>query len=239
VPVIAHLEQVVKRYDGRDVLRVSALDVQYGETLAVVGPSGAGKSTLLRLLCLLEAPDAGTLTIDGLLVSAAAPLALRRRITLCFQRPQLLDRSVRDNVVLGLTLRGERDARLVDALLAQLGLSKLACVNVRRISSGEAQRVALARALVLKPALLLLDEPTANLDPVNIALIEAAVADLRRQHGTAVVWVTHNLAQARRVAERVAFVLDGTLVDTTTVTAFFDSPADQRTTAFVNGDMVW
>ena len=237
--VFAHLEHISKRYGGREVLRVPALDILRGEVLAVVGPSGAGKSTLLRLLCLLEAPDAGVLTLEGERVTTPAPLAIRRRVTLCFQRPQLLDRSVCDNVRLALQIHGARDDAAVDALLDLLGLSALARANARQISSGEAQRVALARALVLKPALLLLDEPTANLDPANVALIERAVAGLRARHGATVVWVTHNLAQARRVAGRVAFVLDGTLVDTTTVAAFFDSPTDPRCAAFVRGDMVW
>jgi tungstate transport system ATP-binding protein len=237
--VLCRLDAVSKRYGAREVLRVPALEIRRGETLALVGPSGSGKSTLLRLLCLLEAPDAGALVFAGVPAGFPAPLALRRRVTLCFQRPLLLDRSVRDNVRLALQLRSRSDDTVVDALLDKLGLMPLARANARTLSGGEAQRVALARALVIAPDLLLLDEPTANLDPVNVALIERVAAEACAAHGATVVWVTHNLGQARRVADRVAFLLEGDLIEVTAAASFFDAPVDARAAAFVRGDMVW
>lgn len=229
-------------YGGREVLRIPRLEINAGEILAVVGPSGAGKSTLLRLLNFLEAPTRGQVIFDGHEFSAdrQMPLTVRRRVTTVSQRPMLLNRSVQANVEYGLRLRGHR-ANVPAALAAieQVGLLGLTRQPALTLSGGEAQRVALARALVLRPAVLLLDEPTANLDPYNVALIENTVRDLNRQHHTTLVLVTHNLFQAQRLAQRVAFLLDGTLVELARADRFFQTPQDPRTAAFVRGDMVY
>ena len=239
---IYNLQSVTKRYGERLVLDVPELSIHAGEMLALVGPSGAGKSTLLRLLNFLEPWDSGTITCDGQRFTHpdAVPLALRRQITTVFQRPLLLSDSVAANVAYGLRLRGRRDNRhIVNAALERVGLQNLAHAPARTLSGGEMQRVALARAIVLEPRVLLLDEPTANLDPRNVQIIEQTVAELHRQHGTTVVFVTHNLFQARRLAERAALLLDGQIVEIADTTAFFDAPRDSRTAAFVNGEMVW
>jgi tungstate transport system ATP-binding protein len=120
-----------------------------------------------------------------------------------------------------------------------VGLSALARQQARTLSGGEAQRVALARAIVLQPDVLLLDEPTANLDPYNVGLIEEIVKGLNRQQGTTLVLVTHNVFQAKRLAHRVALVLEGQLVEVTEIETFFESPQDPRTAAFVRGEMVY
>jgi tungstate transport system ATP-binding protein len=236
------LRGVAKEYGQRQVLQVEALDLYRGEVFALVGPSGAGKSTLLRLLNLLEPPSAGRLRFLDIELGPgdAAPLALRRRVTTVFQRPMLLDRSVRDNVSFGLRLRGERDARpAVDAALEAVGLTGLAGQRARTLSGGEAQRVALARAIVLQPEVLLLDEPTANLDPANVAQIESIVRRLNQERGTTLVLVTHNVFQAKRLAQRVAFLLEGRIVEVAPAPRFFEQPQDPRTAAFVRGDMVY
>ena len=123
--------------------------------------------------------------------------------------------------------------------MAQVGLSDMARQPARTLSGGEAQRVALARALVLNPEVLLLDEPTANLDPYNVALIEEIVANLNREKGMTLVLVTHNVFQARRLAGRVALLLDGRIVEMNDTENFFNNPADPRTAAFVGGEMVY
>jgi tungstate transport system ATP-binding protein len=240
-PPIYQLTDVERRYGDRLVLRVPALEIRRGEALALVGPSGAGKSTLLRLLNFLEPPSAGSLVFQG---RAAAdptqlPLELRRQVTTVFQRPALLSASVLANVAYGLRLRGAPDARprALEALAA-LGLAHLAHAPARTLSGGEMQRVALARALVIEPQVLLLDEPTANLDPANVQLIERAVA-AAHQRGATVVLVTHNLFQARRLAQRVALLLDGQLIEVADTEAFFERPADERTAAFARGEMVY
>ncbi len=236
------LEAVTKTYGGRRVLDIGRLEVRPGEVLALVGPSGSGKSTLLRLLNFLEPPTSGRVRFmdaefgpDG-----AVPLAVRRRVTTVAQRPILLNRSVWANVRFGLGLRGERDGDdRVDAALVQVGLAALAKQPARTLSGGEAQRVALARAMVIEPDVLLLDEPTANLDPYNVGLIEDTVQTLNHDRGMTAVLVTHNVFQARRLAHRVALILEGRLIEVADVHAFFEAPRDPRTGAFVRGEMVY
>lgn len=240
--LIYTLEDVTKQYEGSTVLRVDWLEVGRGEILAVVGPSGSGKSTLLRLLNFLEEPSAGRITFLGRDVTQVrgVPLAVRRQVTTVFQHSILLNRSVRDNVAFGLGLRGQRDSsREVEEALEMVGLGHLQKRRARTLSGGEAQRVALARALVLKPEVLLLDEPTANLDPANVGLIEEVVRTQNRERGTTIVLVTHNVFQARRMADRVALLLGGELIEIAPTDTFFESPRDPRTRAFMSGEMVY
>jgi tungstate transport system ATP-binding protein len=239
---IYELRDVRKEYDGRCVLQVGQVDVFRGEVLALVGPSGAGKSTLLRLLNFLEPSSGGTIRFMGVELGReqSVPLSLRRRVTTVFQRPMLLNRSVWANVVYGLRLRGKRNSStLVRSTLEQVGLGDLARRRARTLSGGEAQRVALARAMVLRPDVLLLDEPTANLDPYNVGLIEDIICRLNRDCGTTLVLVTHNVFQARRLARRVALLLEGQVVEVSDVETFFESPRDPRTAAFVRGEIVY
>lgn len=239
---VYQLNQISKVYDSRKVLEVDQLSIQPGEILALVGPSGAGKSTLLRLLNFLEPPTTGTLTFHGQTVSAdgEVSLALRRRVTMVFQRPLLLNRSIEANVRFGLELRGQHDAKdAVIAALEEVGLAHLRHQKAKTLSGGEAQRVALARAIVLQPDVLLLDEPTANLDPYNVGLIEKIVLHLNQQKHTTLVLVTHNVFQAKRLAHRAVFMLDGKVVEVSDTEAFFNRPSDPRTAAFVRGEMVY
>ncbi len=246
MPPIYSLTDVQQDYNGRRVLDIDRLEIARGEALAVLGPSGAGKSTLLRLLNFLERPSGGTLTFDGQVVTAQWPLEQRRRVTTVFQRPALLKRSVVANLTYGLRLRGETLPTAERAAwLDRLGLAHLAGQSAVKLSAGEAQRVALARALVLRPDVLLLDEPSANLDPYNIGLIERLVGEARRGGddqavtGMTVVWVTHDIFQARRVADRVAFLLNGRLVETADAATFFSAPATAQAAAFLRGELVY
>lgn len=233
------LTGITRRYGGRTVLNIARLDVAAGRTLAVLGPSGAGKSTLLRLLNFLEPPDAGELRYCGDVVpSRGPPLAMRREVTTVFQRPILLDTSVWKNVAYGLRLRGRYDRAAVADALDRVGMGHMAGAQGRTLSGGEAQRVALARALVVGPRVLLLDEPTANLDPANVAAIEAVVGELRSR-GTTTVIVTHNLFQARRLADEAALLIDGALVEAGPAEQLFERARDARTSAFLKGKMVY
>ncbi len=236
------LQNVTKTYNGRTVLRIPKLEVLCGEVFAIVGPSGAGKSTLLRLLNFLEPPSTGTIHFRDTTFDAGKPmpLALRRRVTTVFQRPVLLSRSVAENVGYGLSLRGRRDGtELVQDTLEKVGLASCASQPARTLSGGEAQRVALARAMVLELDALLLDEPTANLDPYNVGLIEDIVRRINKENKTTIVLVTHNIFQAHRLADRVALILEGELIEVADVATFFESPRDPRTANFVRGDMVY
>ena len=220
------------------MLSLPRLAIPRGETLGIIGPSGAGKSTLLRLLQGLERPAEGRILVDGTPMPHPLPLPLARRITTVFQRPLMLDRSVRDNVVFGLRLRGREDRALADPLLERLGLSHLATAQARHLSGGEIQRVALARAMAIEPDVLLLDEPAANLDPANVARVEAFVRDAQTR-ATTIVLVTHNTHEARRLAHRTLLLIEGAVVETGPTAAFFESPAEARTRAFLAGELVY
>jgi tungstate transport system ATP-binding protein len=239
---VYRLQNVSKQYEGRRVMTIDQLKIQRGEIFSLVGPSGAGKSTLLRLLNFLEPPTTGRIRFLDVEFSARQqmPLRLRRRVTTVFQRPILLNRTVQANVGYGLRLRSENAvAKQVEQALDEVGLLDLAHQRARTLSGGEAQRVALARAIVLEPDVLLLDEPTANLDPYHVGLIEEIVQALNRQRGTTLILVTHNVFQAKRLADRVALMLEGHIVEVTDVGRFFENPEDPRTAAFVRGEMVY
>jgi tungstate transport system ATP-binding protein len=234
------LTQIQKAYNGRLILDIDTLDIFSGEILAVVGPSGAGKSTLLRLLNFLEYPDQGDLFYAQEKVTPTFPITLRRQVTTVFQRPALLNESVEKNIAYGLRLRGLRDGHdKIENALNRLGLIGLRHAPARSLSGGEMQRVALARAMVISPKVLLLDEPTANLDPYNIGLIEEVVREINQNEKTTIILVTHNVFQAKRLAQRVILMLNGKIIEAADAHSFFESPIDARTRAFVNGEMIY
>jgi tungstate transport system ATP-binding protein len=234
------LEDVRQRYDGRQVLAINRLAIERGERLAIIGPSGSGKSTLLRLLNFLEPPTEGAITFEGRPIEQPAPLEQRRRVTTVFQRPVLLNRSVSANLAYGLALRQQKlSPELEYHWLARLGLTHLARQRASRLSAGEAQRVSLARALLIRPDVLLLDEPTANLDPYNVGLIETIVCEENARQGMTVVWVTHNIFQAHRLAHRTALLLGGELIEAGPTKPFFEAPSDPRTAAFLRGEYIY
>lgn len=234
------LENVGQHYNGRQVLAIEQLAIGRGEIVAIVGPSGAGKSTLLRLLNFLEEPSAGTIWFDGQAIRPPVPLATRRRVTTVFQFPGLLNRSVAANIGYGLALRGQKlPSEQLAGWLERLGLTHLAQQPAVRLSAGEAQRVALARALVMRPDVLLLDEPTANLDPYNVGLIEKLIREENANQGMTIGLVTHNIFQARRLAHRTGLLLGGRLVEIAATDAFFSNPQDERTAAFLRGELIY
>ncbi|MCL4261734.1 MAG: phosphate ABC transporter ATP-binding protein [Anaerolineae bacterium] len=234
------LENIQQWYDGRCVLNIAQLNIHRGEILAIVGPSGAGKSTLLRLLNFLEQPTQGQITFDGQAGMPALSLAQRRRVTMVFQRPVLLRRSVAANLAFGLGLRGQKLPPSVEsAWLQRLGLTPLVRQAAHKLSAGEAQRVSLARALVIQPEVLLLDEPTANLDPYNVSIIETILREENQNLGMTMVLVTHNIFQAQRLAQRTALLWDGRLIEIADTAAFFNAPTQAETDAFVRGELVY
>ncbi len=241
--VLYTLSGVQQRYGPRTVLHIPALSIHEGEIFTIVGPSGAGKSTLLRLLALLETPHTGSVTIqlNGHAVpSDIVSMADRRQITMMFQRPVLLSRSVRANIAYGLHLRGKQDIGThIDEVLERVSLLHVANARPRTLSAGEMQRVAIARALVLQPRILLLDEPTANLDPHNVRLIENLIREQYERYGTTIVLVTHNIFQARRLGTRLGLLLQGEMIEVARTEDFFNSPKDPRTAAFVSGELVY
>ncbi len=236
------LERLVKRYEEREACNIERLEIERGEALGIIGPSGSGKSTLLRLLNFLEPQTSGVIRFSGEAYDgrASAPLSVRRRMTLVFQSPLLFNTSVLGNVAYGLKLRGVRDAKArAGEFLERLGMGSLAKEHPSTISFGETQRVALARALIIEPEVLLLDEPTANLDPYNVGLVEDLLLKTRSEMGTTIALVTHNVFQARRLADRTALLLDGKVVEAGPTEELFSGARDPRTRAFLGGEMVY
>ncbi len=227
---------LVKR-GGRNTLEINSLDIQRGETLAVVGPNGAGKSTLLLALAHLLGPERGEIRFDGKSVKQWNDIEYRRKISFVFQSPLLMDMTVEQNVALGLKFRGaskEETRRRVGRWIQALGIESLSKRRASQLSGGEAQRVSLARAFVLEPELLLLDEPFAALDPPTRAkLLEDLSAILKQDHKTA-VFVTHNLNEAAKLSHRIAVVIGGVLRQVGTARQIKSHPADETVRAFLS-----
>jgi len=214
------------------------LSVEKGEIFAVIGPTGAGKTTLLRLINLLDRPFGGDIYFDGEKITDPSRNAVRvrRRMSMVFQKPAVFNNSVYENVAYPLKLRGGhgKDARSgVYDLLDTIGLGGYAKRKAKTLSGGEAQRVALARAVVTQPDLLLLDEPTANLDPGTVKMIEELVVRFNRDRGLTVIMSTHDMQQAQRVAGRVGVLMKGELVQVGSPDNIFYSPDSARIAGFV------
>ncbi len=236
------LAAVSKAYDGNPVLTGVDLSVEDDEILAIVGPSGVGKTTLLRLASGLERPDSGTVAIYGtpLTYDNGRDLSVKRNMAFLLQKPVAFKETVSVNVAYGLRVRNLDDTedRVAHALEA-VGLAEMGDRIATRLSGGEMQRMAFARATVFEPSILLLDEFTANLDPQNVGLLERAVIAYQQDRNATVVIVTHNLFQARRISTRTALLLGGGLVETGPTEQIFEEPEDERTRAFVSGEMVF
>ncbi len=212
---VAALERVSVRYGSVAALSDVTLEVARGEILGVVGESGAGKSTLLRLLDAAEHPSVGRVRIHGAdpqRLRGREIRALRRRIGMVFQSFNLLaNRTARQNVALPLVLQRTKDPALVAELLDYVGLADRAESYPAQLSGGQRQRVAIARALVTRPGLLLADEPTSALDTRATEDVLALLASTRRDFGTAVVLVTHELDSVAAIADRAAVLERGAL----------------------------
>ncbi|MBU1249411.1 MAG: energy-coupling factor ABC transporter ATP-binding protein [Proteobacteria bacterium] len=209
------LRDVVQEHGGREVLRVDHMDIESGCILGICGHNGSGKSTLLSLLAFLQPTHSGTIKYRGKLSTPGTP-DIRREITLLTQEPYLLKRTVASNVGYGLAVRGiVHSETQVREALALVGLSPddFYGRNWRELSGGEAQRVALAARLVLKPRVLLLDEPTSNLDPESTERIrDAALA--ARENGATLVVVSHDRDWLEAVSDRLIRLANGRVTNT-------------------------
>ena len=203
----------------------------------MLGPNGAGKSLLLRVCHGIIRPDKGQVQW----AHRGTRHSLRRAQAMVFQRPVLLRRSAAGNIDFALKLHGlersERRARVADAL-QRTGLSRFAASPARGLSFGEQQRLALARALAVRPRVLFLDEPTANLDPAAAHLVEEIVLSLSAD-GTRVIMISHDLAQARRLADEVLFLYRGRIKERAPAGQFFQAPQNDLAKAFLNGELLW
>jgi len=210
----------------RNIIQPLSLEVEAGPSTVILGANGAGKSVLMRLMHGLLTPSSGTIRWNA-----------KGRQAMVFQHPVMLRRSALANVVYALRLAGE-DERLAVEALKEVGLAHLAHRPARVLSGGEQQRLALARAWALHPEVLFLDEPTASLDPSATREIEAIIRAFDAS-GTKIVMATHNLAQARRLADEVIYLHQGRVLERAPADRFFAQPATPEAAAFIRGDLPW
>ena len=232
-------ERLVRRYPGRTVVEVDRIAVHRNEVLAVLGPNGAGKSTLFRILSLLERADSGRVLLEGREVRAGDTRSLRR-LAPVFQRPHLFSGTVESNVGYALRVRGARGAGLRKAVaeaLEWLDLGRLAAANVATLSGGEVQRVALARALIARPDVLLLDEPTANLD---VDARRRFREDLERivRRAAAAILITHDATEAFALADRVVVMESGRIAQEGTPMDIALAPSTSFTAALSGAELL-
>jgi tungstate transport system ATP-binding protein len=233
---LIELADLQQRYGSRTTLKGVSLNIEKGEILAVIGPTGSGKTTLLRLIDQLDQPASGKVLFDGRQVTPKLKTEVRRQISMVLQKPVVFDASVYDNVAYPLTVR-KYDRRAipekVNAMLKTVGLDGYQKRKARTLSGGETQKVALARALITAPKVLLLDEPTANLDPVSLDTIEELILQFNRDNGVAIVIATHEMAQGQRLAHRIGVMMEGELIQVGKPEDIFYAPSDIRVARFV------
>lgn len=221
---------------GQRLIKEISITFKAGSRTMILGPNGAGKSLLLRLCHGLLQPSRGSIVWRGPCGADA-----QRFQAMVFQRPVMLRRSVAANVAFGLKVRGvgrtER-ALLVGEMLQKTGLSRLAATPARALSFGEQQRLAVARAWMLKPQVLFLDEPTANLDPAATHALEELLEAISRS-GTKIIMATHDLMQAKRLADEVIFLYRGRLLEFSRAEQFFEKPRNDLAQAFLRGELLW
>ena len=229
------LQGVSKNY-GK-IVALEDLAVKIGDSpTAILGYSGAGKTTLLKILAGLEAPSRGTIRYNDLDITEKNVQSLRRVVTMLFQEPVSFNRNVLENVTYGLNIRGidkEEATRRASETLASLGLKGFENRKATKLSGGEQQRVSLARALVLEPEVLLLDEPTANLDPANATVIMDVIEEYAKR-GLVVV-STHNFLHVRRLTRWAIYLEKGRILETGATIDLLNNPKEEGTRRFVNG----
>ena len=231
----------VNKYFGQNhVLKDISLKVESGEKVVVIGPSGSGKSTMIRCMNHLEEPDSGTVTIDGIEITApGAPIrAVRQKVAMVFQQFNLYPhKTVLENLTIAPILvqgiKKEEAERTGLEFLERVGLKEKATAYPAQLSGGQQQRVAIARSLNMHPQIMLFDEPTSALDPEMINEVLDVMVDLANS-GITMVVVTHEMGFARKVADRVIFMADGEILETGTPEHFFLNPQNERTQQFLS-----
>ena len=226
------IKRLVRDYGTKRVLDLEEVTIEKGTRTAIIGPNGAGKSTLLNIVSRIDSASEGEVVYES-----EDP----RLVTQVFQQPYMLRTSVERNIQYPLRLRNWPEDRMnkrSDELMEELGLLDLRNQKAWKLSGGETQKVALARALSFQPSLLLLDEPTANIDPATTAEIEEMLLKINREEGTTILFVTHNLAQARRVCNRLLFLDKGKLVESGDCQRILQNPAEEKTRRFIAGELL-
>lgn len=231
------IDKISKRYGEVVVLESFTLNVELGTVTALVGVNGSGKTTLLRILAGLEEPLRGRIMFQNKIM---ARHELRQISTLVFQRTAIFNSSVYYNVAFGLKAKGygrDEVQRRVSQALTGVGLADFQSRKAKTLSGGEQQRVALVRAFVIDPNILLLDEPTANLDPANAVMVENTIQRIREKDESTIILSTHNLHQANRLADTIVHMHNGKVMQAEEPKELFNNPNNKITRMFVNGEL--
>jgi putative ABC transport system ATP-binding protein len=233
---VFRLEGVGLTKSGTGIFDSLDLSISSGGITTLLGPSGSGKTSLLRLLNRLDEPDSGKIYYKDQPIISYDVQTLRREVGMVFQRQELFEGTVKDNVLFGPGLHGmEVD---LEEILDRVGLAADARDrDVATLSGGQAQKVVIARALAVDPGVLLLDEPTANLDPTSTLQIEEVVTHLSRELGLTCVFVTHNVEQAKRVGDSAVVLIEGQVVEVGPISDILANPRDPRTLRFARGEL--
>lgn len=243
--MVVRLEKLKKIYGETVALDIESLEFEAGKITAIIGPSGSGKSTMLSVINGIIKPDSGSVFFEGYEFTSNSkdyPQEERRKMAMIFQKPIMFNTSVFNNIAYGLAARKihkEEIKKNVNSIASTVGLENKLEQKAVTLSGGEAGRVSIARALVINPKLLLMDEPTASLDPKNISIIESIIKNAKKSMDTSIIMVTHNMFQAKRLADNVVFILDGRIIEYGTCDEIFNNPKNDQTRAFIHGDMVF
>ncbi|MGF7117591.1 ABC transporter ATP-binding protein [Methanobacterium oryzae] len=234
---IVELENIYKNYENIEVLKDINLNIKKGTSTALVGPTGSGKTVLLRLIDLLEKPSSGKIYFEGVDANESnnKRLEIRRQIGMVFQKPLAFKASVYDNVAYGLKIRGKTEniENKVKEILETIGLKGYENRNALKLSGGETQRLALARAMITDPKLLLLDEPTANLDPISTKKMEELILKINTESETTLIMTTHDLSQGQKLADRMVILNDGHILQSGAPDEVFRKPKNKFVADFV------
>jgi len=236
VSVNLQLVDLEKSYRSVKALKSVSLNSEANKIIVFLGVNGAGKTTLMRIMAGLENADSGQILFKN---QNTDPKALRQISTLVFQKTTMFTMNVFDNLAYGLKIRKtpkDEIARRVPEALAAVRLSGFEKRRAKKLSGGEQQRIALARAFLLDSHVLLLDEPTANLDPNSATIIEKAIIN-KKSSQRIIVMATHNLNQARRMADEIVHIHDGQIVEIAKSEDFFENPKNEITRKFINGEL--
>jgi putative ABC transport system ATP-binding protein len=230
------IENIVKKdLKGHPILNGISAKVMEGELITIIGPSGSGKSTFLSLINRMTDPDSGTLNFRGTPYIEIDVLKLRRKIGMVFQLPTMLPGTVKDNLLIGPSLFHEKlSEKEIDELIEQVSLPKtIKDQDARSLSGGQKQRVSLARTLANRPEILLLDEVTASLDPNSTEGIEELIQSLHREQGKSILWVSHNLKQAKKVGQYTWVIAEGKIIEQGQTNDVFEHPKKTITQEFI------
>jgi len=231
------VEDINKTYSEIKALDSINLNFEQNKIVSLVGVNGSGKSTLLRILAGLEEPNRGNILFNQKKIEAQG---LQKIATLVFQKTVMFSTDVYNNISFGLKVRGfkkEDIEKKVSHAMITVGLTNFHKRKAKKLSGGEQQRVALARAFVLEPKILLLDEPTSNLDPANAIVIEKSIKKIKEKEKCIIILATHNLYQAKRLSDKICHIHQGKIIEEGSPKNFFKTPNNPITKSFINGEL--